>query len=226
MAGITPSRVICFVLLAACGALCQQRQEKRAWTSLPDAPSIQVSTQTEIFPTFTNEQLLSLTGGEVGSAATLTPEPEPAKAGRAHQTTFGTLDKEVLVQKDSGDFFEKYLYPSLLKGNMSYHPSTSGSLIGRATYAASRIFVMQDDSGKRRLNTSYLVGVLSLAAMQTAKCPYWRRSASEPFSDFGSNIGNDAGMNLLHEFGPGIQQLVKGHAPKFVSKIEERITHN
>jgi hypothetical protein len=44
-----------------------------------------------------------------------------------------------------------------------------------------------------------------------------------PFSDFGSTVGNDAGMNLWHEFGPGIQQLMKSHAPKFVSKIEERI---
>ena len=29
-------------------------------------------------------------------------------------------------------------------------------------------------------------------------------------------------MNLWHEFGPDIQQLVKSHSPKFVSQIEER----
>ncbi len=39
-------------------------------------------------------------------------------------------------------------------------------------------------------------------------------------------IGSDAGINLLHEFGPGIRQMVKGHTPKFVSKIKENITHD
>jgi hypothetical protein len=30
-------------------------------------------------------------------------------------------------------------------------------------------------------------------------------------------------MNVFHEFGPGIRHMVKGHAPKFVSRIEERV---
>jgi hypothetical protein len=36
-------------------------------------------------------------------------------------------------------------------------------------------------------------------------------------------VGNDAGMNLLHEFGPGIRQKVTGHMPEFVSRLGERI---
>jgi hypothetical protein len=96
-------------------------------------------------------------------------------------------------------------------------------MMGRATYAASRIFVTRDDSGKGRLNTSYLVRTLTSVAAATASRPYWRRPAGAPISDFGSTVGNDTGMNLWHEFGPGIQQLMKNHAPKFVSKIEERI---
>jgi hypothetical protein len=30
-------------------------------------------------------------------------------------------------------------------------------------------------------------------------------------------------MNLLHEFRPGLEQLMKNHAPRFVTKIEERV---
>jgi hypothetical protein len=33
-------------------------------------------------------------------------------------------------------------------------------------------------------------------------------------------------MNLFHEFGPGMQQMVKGHIPKFASRIEERMTNH
>jgi hypothetical protein len=215
-----------FLLLAACGALCQLRQQTSAWNSLPDAPSVQVSAQTDIFRISANEASLSLTPGAVGSDVGLTSESKPENPNRVALTRVGALDKEDPVQQNSNDFFEKHLYPSLLRRNFSYHPSTSGSFLGRATDAASRIFVTRDDSGRQRLNTSYLVGVLTSAAIHSARCPYWRRSAAQPFSEFGSNIGNDAGMNLVHEFGPGIQQLVKSHAPKFVSKIEERISHN
>jgi hypothetical protein len=151
------------------------------------------------------------------------------EAGRASDSRTGQADLRLVyngdpAQKEAGGFFEKYLYPSLLKRNLNYHASTSSSLMGRATYAASRIFITRDENGRGRLNTSYLFAVLSSAAMHTAYRPYWRRSTGEPFSDFGSTIGNDAGMNVLHEFAPGLGQMLKEHAPRFVSRIEERVS--
>ena len=98
--------------------------------------------------------------------------------------------------------------------------------MGRATSAASRTLITRDDSGKARLNTSYLLRTLTSVAKDAASTPYWRRSSAEPFGDFGSTVGNDAGMNLWHEFGPGIQHLMKSHTPKFVSRIEERVGHH
>ncbi len=46
MAGSVPIRAGCFVMLAACGALCQQRQMKAS--SLPDAPVVQASEQANL----------------------------------------------------------------------------------------------------------------------------------------------------------------------------------
>jgi hypothetical protein len=68
--------------------------------------------------------------------------------------------------------------------------------------------------------------VLTSVAIATAYRPDWARSPSAAFKTFGSTIGSDVGINLLHEFGPGIRQVVKGHTPRFVSRIEERITNN
>ena len=133
---------------------------------------------------------------------------------------------EPVQQKTSQDFFQKRVYPALLKRGVDYHPSSSGSLMSRTMYATSRLFIAPQDSGKRRLNTSYLLGTLASAAMHSAYQPYWRRSAAQPFSEFGATIGNDAGMNMLHEFGPGIRQLMKSHEPKFVTAIEQHIHHN
>ena len=211
-------RVISFLLFAACAALCQQLQEKPASSSPPDAPSVQASAEPDTFRTLAASPL---TFGAVRADGRF--KSELANATRPAQPGFALLDPVEPVQNKSGDFFDKHLYPSLLKRRLNYHPASSDSLMGRATYAASRIFVTRDDSGKGRLNISYFLGVLTSAAIHSAYRPYWRRSPSQPFNDFGSTIGNDAGMNLFHEFGPGLQQLMKSHTPKFVSRIEERL---
>jgi len=240
-----PIRVVSLILLAACGALCQkrpsadllkglqfdgsdssqvQRQAMRAWSSLPDAPSsVQPPGRAERFHTFVNETGSALTLGAVGVSAGamratelgyVTPGPQPRLT--AHYQV-------ALIQKQSSAFLGKYLYPP---AEPRYYASTSDSFMGRASYAASRIFVTRDDSGKSRLNIPYFLGVLTSVAAHAAYRPYWTRSASMPFNDFGSTIGSDAGMNVFHEFGPGLRQMVKGFTPKFVSRIEERIIHD
>ncbi len=241
-----PIRVVSLILLAACGALCQkrpsadllqglqfdgsdsrqvQRQEMRTWNSLPDAPSsVQSPRRAVRFHPFVNETGSPLTLGTVGISAGamrgtelghVTPGPQPSL----------TADYQVaFIQQESSGFFGRYLSPSAL--NPRYYASTSDNFMGRASYAASRIFVTHDDSGKRRLNIPYFFGVLTSVAVHTAYRPYWTRSASMPFNDFGSTIGGDAGINVFHEFGPGIRQMMKGLTPKFVSRIGQRITHD
>jgi len=183
MAGSIPIRAACFVILAACGALCQQRQGKAS--SLPDAPVVQASAQ--------------------------------ANLNRSTQFGNSVFSQEQPDQNSSRDFFTRHLYPTLPKRNLNYHPANEG-LVRRATYAASRTLITRDDFGKARLNTSYLLRTLTLVAKDTASTPYWRRHFADPFSDFGSAIGNDVGTNVLHEFEPGIEKLLKNHTPKFVTK--------
>lgn len=225
MGGISVVRAVGFVMLAACAASAQQRE----FDSLPDAPSASAQTEivrTSIVQTSVQTSLRTslrtsadgfpaCAGGTGGAGAEVVDKPARASLTAVY--------RQEPAPKESGDFFEKYLYPSMLKRNLSYHPSTSSSLIGRASYAASTIFITRDETGKGRLNTPYLVGVLSSAVVHMAYRPYWNRSATQPFSNFGSTIGNDAGMNVLHEFAPGLQQLMKNHAPKFVTRIEQRI---
>jgi len=243
-------RVIFFLLVAASTALCQseppsvdvlqgfhfdgptslslevQRREMRTWKSLPDAPSFQPPTQAEKFQAFVDEARSPLIIGAVGINAGAMRETEAEHFTPGPQASFTALYRVALIQKESSAFFGKYLYPSLLKQDPRYYASTSDSFMGRATYAASRIFITRDDSGKRRLNTSYFLGVLTSVAISTAYRPYWAGSTSRAFNNFGTTIGGDAGINVVHEFGPGIRQMVNAHTPKFVFRIEERITHD
>jgi hypothetical protein len=207
---IAPVAVVAFVLLAVCGAVCQDARQ-----SLPDAPSMQAATQKPNFSGFIEE-----------ARSPLSFASTDRNAGVTSQLLFADPDKAVSGQKDPNAVFRKYLYPSSLKQQSGYHSLSSGSLMGRATSAASRTLIARDDSGKARLNTSYLLRTLTVVAKDAASTPYWRRSAAAPFNNFGSTVGNDAGLNLWHEFGPGIQQLMKSHTPTFVSRIEERATHH
>jgi hypothetical protein len=243
MKRIAPVQIVSFFVLAACGAWCQsarpsadllrgdgsnsseeRRQEMRTWRLLPDAPSVQSPTEADRFRPFVNEARSPLTLGAAGVNAGIVSQPEPGRVTPGPQNVAAHY-KAVVPAKDSSTFFDKYLYPSLRKRVLRYHPSTSGSFMGRATYAASRIFITRDDSGKGRLNTSYFLGMLTSVTVDSAYRPYWARSTSATFNNFGSTMGSDAGINLLHEFGPGIRQMLRGHAPKFVSGVEERITH-
>jgi hypothetical protein len=219
-----PIRVMSFILLAACGAVCQskplsgtQGQEKPSLRSLPDAPSLNLPTRMEQFRTFVKDASAArINLGAIHNAYLRhTPEVKVNPTGPY---------KVAFTEPASGSFFDKYLYPSLLKQNPGYHPSTSATFLGRATYAASHILVTRDDSGKGTLNGPYFLGVLASVAIHTAHRPYWSRSASQPFNSFGSTLGSDAGINLLHEFGPALRQMAKGRQPKFVSKFQERIT--
>jgi hypothetical protein len=239
-------RVISFVLLAACGLLCQQlpladrfqelqvdrstspeaqRQEMRAAESLPDAPStVQPPTHMERFFTFGNAAASPSTHGVLSIG--VMQETKLGYFTLGAQPSSNAPYQVAFSDEESSAFLGKYLYPPLLEQDTHYYASTSDSFMGRASYAASRMFVTRDNSGKGRLNTSYFFGVLASVAIHVANRPYRARSTSETFNNFGSTIGGNAGINVFHEFRPGILQMVKGLTPKFVSRIEDRITHN
>jgi hypothetical protein len=202
--------VVAFVVLADCGAVCQDVRG-----SLPDAPSAQVANQAQRFRGFVEEARLPFVVGAMSGSETV-------RRGDFVFSSFGS-GRAAFRQKDPDAIFRKYLYPSSVR--QGYHSASSESVMGRATYAASRTVVARDQHGKGRLNTSYLLRTLTAVAKDTASKPYWRRHLGDPFSDFGSNVGNDAGMNLWHEFAPSIEHLMKSHTPAFVSKIEDRIGH-
>ena len=203
---MAPAPVFSFVLLVACGAVCQVHQ------SLPDAPSARVSPPTERFSGFVEEAVSPVNSGVIG-----------VPAGVMRPGEFFFSDRTAFPRKDLETIFRKYLYPSSLKQQSASRSTTSASLMGRATYAASRTVVQRDETGKARLNTSYLLRTLTSVAKDAASTPYWRRHVGAPFSDFGSTVGNDAGMNLWHEFAPGIEHLAKNYTPEFISRIEQRI---
>ena len=223
-----PVTCLCFFLWIACAAWGQdhppieslrdlrfeaanfadvRHREIRAWRSLPDTPS---------FVTHST-QILSF-----HARATDRGWPARSSAVFRRSLTQAAFPQGSFIQEKPSLFLRKYLYPSLLKQDLQYRPSTGDSLVGRASYAASRVFITRDGSGKGRLNTPYFLGLLASIAAHSAYRQSRGRSTLATFSSFGSTVGSDAGVSVFHEFGPGIRQIVKDHTPRFVSRIEER----
>jgi len=201
-------RIACFSLSAACTAFGQSQHPAK---SLPDAPSARFLAQTYPFQRLSVGNRFPLTftaAGTPSATARFLPEPDQRP---------GPPTSSIL--------FFKHLYPSLISPNMRYRPSDNQGLMGRATDAASWILFTRDPSGKRSFNSTYFLRLATSIVADSGSRIYRTRSRTAPLSDFGSTVGNDAGMNLLHEFGPSLQQAVTSHLPKFVSRMQERITH-
>lgn len=210
MTGAASTRIIAWVLLGTCSAFCQQANKGN---SLPDAPNAQTVNQTEILRSFidtTRQPVTTLKLASGAPALKLAPKYDPLH--------FETETKS--GQQDATN--PNAWTPALLKRNTAFHGSSNTSLVGRATDAALSVIVTRDESGQRKLNTPYLFRALTMATAHVAARPYWRRSVAQPFSDFGSTVGNDAGMNVLREFQPGLLELMKNHEPKFVGRIGQR----
>lgn len=237
---IASIRIVAFLLLAPCGALSQSASHPGAGlqrpqlevaaaqdqlNALPDAPSQVALTQPDSFKTVANanEARLPLATGAAVINADVLHATESTHLTPEAPVTVTALSKGGARQEKTDDFFSKYLSASRQQ-NSGYEPSSSDKVVARATDAASRIFLTRAPSGKARFNTPYFMRVLASVAAESASRRYRARSGTAPLSAFGSTVGNDAGMNLLHEFGPGIRQKVTGHLPQFVSRIGERIS--
>jgi hypothetical protein len=135
---------------------------------LPDAPSVQPPTQAKEFRTVFAEARTPLTLTAAGASARVIRETDLDHVKAARQLSYTGRYKARSIEDRSRAFFGRYLYPSVLEQRLRYHPSTSGRLMGRAAYAASRIFIARDDGGKGRLNTSYFLGVLTSVSARPA----------------------------------------------------------
>jgi hypothetical protein len=206
------------LLLVSVEALCQSETSLRqwdgsescepqnnkvcTWESLPDAPSADAGLPSPVVGTTGMSAVsLDLQSTLIASYATAIPT-------------------------NSSIFFDRYLYPSLLNRGSRYRAVGGGSFVRRVTDAASRLLIMRDGSGNAKLNNSYLSAVMTSVVVQTANTPFWTRSASTPFSNLGSTLGSDAGLNVFHEFEPDIRQVILGHTPRFVSRIEDHISQS
>jgi hypothetical protein len=234
MARFIPTRIVLVFLLATTAALCQQTDKAKKVNALPDLPAPESSlvappAPAQVFRRALDDARPPVTAQGPGKMDTILQFAHPFDHDGTNPYRLN-LDRTYLDSANSdqsnqkADFFTRHLSPSPRNVPLSHPTSVSNSFIGRAAFAASNLVISHDEAGKTRLNSNYLFRVLASAAAHSASHS-GKRSIWQPLGDFGSTIGNDAGLNVLDEFKPGLLHVVKTHTPKFVSHIEQRINH-
>ncbi len=104
-----------------------------------------------------------------------------------------------------GSYLTEAILPSILHEDPRFFRLGRGSIIRRASYAASRVFITRRDNGVSGLNFSELVGNSGVTALTSLYYPN-SRAASEGLERFGMQLGNDMISNLLTEFWPDIKR--------------------
>lgn len=128
-----------------------------------------------------------------------------------------------LADGESRMFFGNFLLPTLLKQDPRYFPMRRGSKAHRAWYAATRIFVARNDSGKNTFNFSEIGGVALSKALSNAYYPDRDRGGWATTDNILGKLQSDATSNELREFWPEIRRIIHKHTPKSLQKWENRL---
>ena len=109
----------------------------------------------------------------------------------------------------TNSFFVTGFFPSLLHQDPRYFRRGEGSGFSRITYAATRVLITRQDSGRRAFNFSELLGNAASAGISTTYYPEGERSGGDFAVRAGVQFGFDAGFNIVKEFYPDIARKFK-----------------
>ena len=190
------------------------------YESLPDAPSARPLTDREKFELFTDDARSPLTFISAGVTASYNTSQNRVYGNGWNG--FGRNYAAAMAEHETASFLGRYVFPTLLSQDPRYHPSEKDGFLARSSYAASRVLITRTDSGKKTVNSSYLLGALASTAIAACYRPI-HRTPGQTLVDFGTTVGGDAGMNILKEFWPQLRSKIRPLTPKKLRKLSDRL---
>ncbi|SRR5579884_1465067 len=110
-----------------------------------------------------------------------------------------------LATSETDVFFERFLFPSLLKQDPRYFRNPDLPLFHRVLYSMSRVFFTRSDNGGETINGSRILGSAASRAIADVYVPGAEQGIRPIASCVTFTMARDAGMNLLHEFWPDLR---------------------
>jgi hypothetical protein len=138
--------------------------------------------------------------GEAGINQAWDSPHEYGQGAEGYANRFGAA----FVDGLTNSFFATGVYPSLLRQDPRYYRRGTGSFANRTWYAATRVLVTRQDSGRKAFNFSEILGNLTSASIGVMYYPASQRGFSHVVERGSIRLGFDAGFDVLKEFYPDI----------------------
>jgi hypothetical protein len=111
-----------------------------------------------------------------------------------------------LATAETDVFFQRFLFPTLLKQDPRYFRNPDLPFPQRALYAMSRVLITRTDSGAPAFNSSRILGLAASRAVADLYVPGERQGMHPIAGCVSFTLLRDAGMNLVHEFWPDLRR--------------------
>lgn len=110
-----------------------------------------------------------------------------------------------LATSETDVFFQRFLFPALLKQDPRYFRNPEQPFFSRVLYSMSRVVITRTDSGGETFNSSHILGSMASRALSDLYVPGQQQGLRPLSSCISFDLLRDAGTNLLHEFWPDIR---------------------
>lgn len=121
---------------------------------------------------------------------------------------FGDYYWHGMADKTAGNYLVVWALPTVLREDERYYAKGTGSILGRAVYAASRILITPNYQGKNTFNGAEVFGRGISQAVSLTYYPSSTRSVSGFSEKYAYALGRDALTDVFRELWPDISYHV------------------
>jgi hypothetical protein len=129
-----------------------------------------------------------------------TPEFHQGAAGYARYFWHSAVDQS------SENYMVEFIFPTITLEDARYYTLGHGGFMKRTGYALSRAVITRTNSGAKSFNFSEIVGAGAAAGISNLYYPSASRTLGNTGSQWGLDVGIDAGVFWFREFWPDINR--------------------
>jgi hypothetical protein len=111
-----------------------------------------------------------------------------------------------LATNETDVFFQRFLFPTLLRQDPRYFRNPDLPFVQRALYAMSRVLVTRTDTGGQTFNSSRILSIAASRAVSGLYVPGESQGLRPVAECVSFTLLRDAGLNLMHEFWPDVRR--------------------
>ena len=112
------------------------------------------------------------------------------------------------VDQTSENYMVEFIFPTITREDARYYTLGHGGFFKRTGYALSRVVITRSNSGHEIFNISEIGGAGAAASLSNLYYPAASRSVGKTGSQWGLDVGIDAGVFWFTEFWPDINHHV------------------